>query len=87
MWDMLNFYFKMIGIGLYFTQLISYILTALINPGFPKKEMNLKYMVKNVPFKNFRICGVCNVIMNIDESTSHCEDCNICIEGIYVKNK
>jgi hypothetical protein len=72
----------MIGICLYIAQMISYILTALINPGLPKKEMNLKYMVKSVPFKNFRICGVCNVVMNIDENTSHCDDCNICIEGM-----
>ncbi len=59
----------------------SYCLTVLVNPGLPKKETNLKYTVNKVSFKNFRICGVCNVIMNIDENTTHCDDCNVCIEG------
>jgi len=31
--------------------------------------------------KNFRICVECNAIMNLDEGTSHCEECNVCIEG------
>jgi hypothetical protein len=53
----------------------------LINPGLPKKEMNLKYSVKDLNIKNFRICPICNVIMNLDDNTSHCEDCNVCIEG------
>ena len=69
---------------LYLIQISSYTLTALINPGLPKKELNLKYCNRGIPLKNFRICNVCNLIMNMDEMTSHCEDCNVCIEGIYL---
>ena len=82
LWSKLNQYVKVIGVLLYFLQITSYTLTFLINPGLPKKETHLKYSVKKNPFKNFRICGVCNLIMNIDDNTTHCDDCNICIEGI-----
>jgi hypothetical protein len=47
----------------------------------PKVNLNLKYSIKNMNIKNFRICNVCNFIMNMDENTVHCEDCGICIEG------
>ncbi len=67
--------------GLYVIQTTAYLTTVLINPGLPKKEMYLKYQIKSVDYKNFRICGICNVIMNLDDNTSHCEDCNVCIEG------
>ena len=31
--------------------------------------------------QNYRICVECNVIMNLDEGTSHCDECNVCVEG------
>ena len=61
----------------------SYSYTALINPGIPKNcldiDGDLKESLKDI--KNFRICKVCNVIMNKDQNTMHCDDCNACIEG------
>ena len=80
LWNTLNPYVKSIGICLFVIQMGSYMLTALINPGLPKQELSLRNC-GSVQFKNFRVCGVCNIIMNIDAGTAHCEDCNVCIEG------
>jgi hypothetical protein len=64
----------------------AYILTAFVNPGLPKKNLSLKYC-NSVDYKNFRVCGICNTIMNLDEGTSHCEDCNVCVEGKNIYRK
>lgn len=67
----------------------SYSYTALINPGIPKNSFDIdgdvKDSLKNI--RNYRICKVCNVIMNKDENTMHCDDCNACIEGnLFLRN-
>lgn len=77
---MLSDYVKFIGILLLATQIFSYWYTALKNPGIPKKELWLNNG-KEVTIKNSRICYICNVIMNLDEGTEHCDDCGVCIEG------
>ena len=69
---------------IYLTQLSSYTYCALINPGIPKRNMNLENnnigeITKEI--RNYRICKICNILMNKDENTCHCEDCGTCIEG------
>lgn len=78
LWDMLNEYVKYFGLLIYFIQFSSYTYTAFANPGIPSKSMSSS---NRQLVKNFRICNVCNVVMNLDDNTSHCEDCNVCVEG------
>lgn len=82
-WDRLSDTLKMFGFVIYFIQIVSYTYTALINPGIPKKEFDadgdLRDALKNI--KSFRICKICNIIMNKDIDTTHCDECNVCIEG------
>jgi hypothetical protein len=53
-----------------------------MNPGTPGKEYFLENfdMEKN-NLKNYRICGNCKLIMDLDKETEHCFDCNICVMG------
>lgn len=86
-WEKLSDILKFFGMLIYLIQISSYSYTALINPGIPKNNMDIdgdvKESLKNI--KNYRICKICNVIMNKDENTMHCNDCNACIEGNIAK--
>lgn len=78
------FLFKFLGVTTYLVFSVSYLLTALSNPGIPRKNLWVnKNASTNNNFKNFRICPECKVIMNLDENTTHCDDCEVCIEGIF----
>lgn len=81
LWDNLNDMIKFFGVAIAVLQFSTYLCTALVNPGIPSKKMSLHYYQNNIKFGNFRICNICNVIMDIDQNTSHCEDCNLCVEG------
>lgn len=53
-----------------------------MNPGIPEKEFWLEnYDQDKAQLTNYRICPVCQIVMNLDDQTEHCEDCNICVEG------
>ena len=67
---------------IYITELILYLLTSILNPGTPEKKYFLENfdMEKN-DLKNYRICGNCKLIMDLDKETEHCIDCNICVMG------
>ena len=82
LWSRLFDAFKYLGLVTYFIFIVSYIYTAFSNPGIPKKNLWINKNVVYNNIRNFRICPSCQVIMNIDENTSHCDDCDICVEGI-----
>ena len=67
------------GYLLYLFFLISYLLTALINPGYPKHDENALYN-KNKDKSGF--CLVCNIYLSLEKKTKHCQFCNICVEGM-----
>jgi hypothetical protein len=74
----------MIGILVWLVQISSYSYTVLVNPGVVKQDMNFRLFSsssQNLKIKNYRICSTCEVIMNLDDHTSHCDDCGVCIEG------
>lgn len=83
LWEYLSDIVKVFGLMIYFIQIGSYTYTVFINPGIPKRSMSIYHVQQNLNVKNFRICNICNIIMNMDENTAHCDDCNICIEGMY----
>ena len=74
----LNFYLKAIGIIIYLIFFISYTYTAVINPGYPKHNID---SITGEPRKKFYYCNVCKMWANLEKKTQHCSDCNICVEG------
>ena len=82
--DKISISVKFLSFMIYLIQISCYTYTFLKNPGIPGREMELdniylKEVLKGI--KNYRICKVCNVIMNRNKDTNHCDDCNVCIEG------
>lgn len=41
----------------------------------------MKY--NDMEFEKYRCCRDCNIIVRIDQGVVHCDDCNICTEGIF----
>ena len=72
-------FMKILGNILYFIFLFSYSYTALINPGFPKYDID---SVTGEPRKKFYYCSSCKIWVSREKKTLHCSDCNICIEGL-----
>ena len=74
----LHFFLKFLGIIFYLIFLTSYTYTAIINPGFPKHDID---SITGEPRKKYYYCNVCKLWANLEKKTSHCPDCNICVEG------
>jgi hypothetical protein len=80
--------FSILGISIYLSQIISHLLTAVINPGVPSREYFISSYVKEKALSlksnrdsGYKICKICNIIVHERKNVSHCEDCNICVEG------
>ena len=73
-----NIYLKIIGIIIYLIFLVTYTYTFLINPGYPKNDID---SINGEPRKKFYYCNICKLWANLEKKTRHCKDCNICIEG------
>ena len=76
--NFINIILKFIGVIIYLTFLISYTYTALINPGYPKHDID---SITGEPRKKFYFCNKCNLWASLEKKTRHCNDCDICIEG------
>ena len=77
-WLSLNKFFKISGVLLYIIFITSYTYTFLINPGYPKHDLQSE---TGEPRNKYRFCGECKMWVNIDKNVNHCFDCNICVEG------
>lgn len=79
--------FCTISMLLYFTQILSHLITALVNPGIPSREHYIPTYVKikalNLSVKNegYKVCKVCNICIHSRKNVSHCSDCEVCVEG------
>ena len=71
-------FIKIVGFIVYFLFLFSYSYTALINPGYPKHDID---SITGEPRKKFYYCSTCQMFVNREKKTEHCYDCNICVEG------
>ena len=88
---MINIFFKLIGLLLYITQVLSHLFTMLINPGLPDKNNYISNEVINIFqnnseydssfLKKYRKCDICNILVQTKNEVIHCENCNICVEG------
>ena len=88
----LHYLIEYIGLVVYILQTFSHFYTTLINPGIPHRNnyvsdsimhtiyQNIKY--HNYKFDKYRVCKMCNILVTADQQVTHCEDCNICVEGI-----
>jgi energy-coupling factor transporter transmembrane protein EcfT len=77
-WLSLNNFFKISGVLIYIIFITSYTYTFLINPGYPKHDLQSE---TGEPRNKYRFCGECKMWVNIDKNVNHCFDCNICVEG------
>ena len=77
-WNFITYTPKLIGIIIYLIFFISYTYTFLINPGYPKHDIDSR---RGEPRNIFTYCRICKIWVNQQKNTSHCEICNICIEG------
>ncbi len=77
-WPYLHIIFKVLGVIIFSIYWLSYTYTFLINPGFPKNDLDSRL---GEPRNKFRFCDKCKMWVNIDKKTNHCFECNICVEG------
>ena len=80
LWDELNMIVKYVGVIIYLVQSGSYTYTAMINPGIPEKVFAISRL-NTVNVKNKKICVKCQIVVSPDNSTEHCNECGVCIEG------
>lgn len=76
--DKLSLPAKTIGILIFLINTCSYTYTALINPGIPLLENSSLAKVKGA---NILLCKECKNWVRLSFNTSHCYECNVCVEG------
>ncbi len=88
----LHLYMRLIGISIFSIQVLSQIYCTIKNPGIPHRNnyvsdslmhtiyQNIKH--SNTRFDKYRVCKRCNILVSVDQSVTHCEECNICVESI-----
>jgi len=69
---------KIMIIIFYIIFFVSYVYTAIINPGYPKHNLESR---TGEPKNKFKFCNICKMYVNKEKLTFHCEECHICIEG------
>ena len=79
----MNIIIRNIGVLIFIIQIISYNIVFLINPGLPEKDLWIENYNSN-DLGNYRICSICKVIMRDEDEIEHCDDCNVCIIGIFI---
>jgi hypothetical protein len=87
-----SYILKYLGLSIYFFQFLSHVLTAVMNPGIPSRERYISNYVQErekkmnqvllkIRKEGYKICSKCNIVVPGSDCVSHCEDCDICIEG------
>lgn len=77
-WKNLGVIMKFLGIMIYIFYFISHIYTELINPGYPRHNLDSK---TGEPRSKYDYCKICKIWVSKEKKTKHCEKCDICIEG------
>ncbi len=80
--------FYYLGTLVYITQIVSHLLTVIINPGVPSRDHYITTYAKDKALElkspresGYKICKECNIIVHDRKNVAHCYDCNICVEG------
>ncbi|MDR3549697.1 MAG: hypothetical protein P4M11_15735, partial [Candidatus Pacebacteria bacterium] len=77
-------WFGLLGALLLLAETAAYTLTALLNPGMPSRDLSKykqDYIDKLIAEKSFAYCRKCKVVRDLNKTTQHCTDCDICVEG------
>jgi hypothetical protein len=77
-WKKMSNFSKFLGQFIYLFYFIFYTLTFLLNPGYPRNTVGRRI---GKPRNDYYFCDICEFWIYKDSLTSHCFDCNICIEG------
>jgi hypothetical protein len=77
-WKNISISVKIVLIIIYIIYFISYVYTAIINPGYPKHNLDSR---TGEPKNKYKFCNICKMYVNKEKLTFHCEECHICIEG------
>ena len=62
----------------------SFIMTILSNPGIPFNNKDIDTNKVFHDLKNYKICSICQAILEIKMNSHHCFECGICIDGIII---
>ncbi len=81
-WNNLGGLMKFIGIMIFLVYLVSHIYTEIINPGYPKHNLDSK---TGEPRSKYEYCSICKIWVSKEKNTKHCVKCDICVEG-YVNH-
>ena len=86
--------FRYLGLIIYLIQILSHIFTSIINPGIPHRNnyisesvMEILYnsmKLSELNFRKYKICKICNILVNSEDHVVHCEDCGVCIKSKYI---
>ena len=76
-WAVFGFYTKLFGEILYWTFIISYTYTSLINPGYPRNTIGRTF---GIPKNEYYFCEYCGFYLRKYSYGAHCDICQICIE-------
>ena len=79
-WNLLGYVYITVGVLIYLGQIFSYSYTFMKNPGLPKNIRQIKSFPNKLE-KNYKFCSQCQIIINLYDNASHCDDCNVCIIG------
>ena len=77
-WENLGGFMKFMGIIIYLTYFASHSYTELINPGYPKHDLDSK---TGEPRSRYEYCPICRMWVSKEKKTKHCVQCDICVEG------
>ena len=77
-------------ISFYLNCFICHMFIYLINPGIPNIKYYAKKFIRSEQYiklkekekKNYYLCEICNIIVNIQDAIQHCEECDICIKQL-----
>lgn len=83
---------KIINLLIYGIQFLSQLIATLANPGVPHKnnyvsEEVVYTMYQHMKLQNvktidtYRICQECNIVVKQEQNVTHCDECDICVEG------
>ena len=64
--------------------MVSYLCTALLNPGIPNRDYYSKTFIKNnsdLPSSSVVKCSKCNIIVPRTFRISHCNICQVCVKN------
>ena len=76
-WSVFGFKTKLLGDIIFWTFILSYTYTSLINPGYPRNTLGRSI---GIPKNDYYYCEYCGFYLRKCAYASHCDLCQICIE-------